>query len=209
MEKAKILIVEGEAITAKDLQNSLDDFGYASAITFSGEEAIKIADEIKPDLVLMDVVLKGMDGIEAAGQIHDRFDIPIVYFSAYIDEERLQKAKGTEPFGYIIKPYVDSELCPTIEIALQRDTLEKALRKSLEFRSNLLTYSPNPIIVINPDSSVRYVNPALERLTGFSSAELIGFKAPYPWWTEETLRKTRSDLEEAMRAGAQKLEEFF
>ncbi len=94
-------------------------------------------------------------------------------------------------------------------MALQRDELEKALRKSLEFRSDLLICSPNPIIVINPDSSVRYVNPALERLTGFSSAELIGCEAPYPWWTEETLRKTRSDLENAMRDGAQKLVEFF
>jgi PAS domain-containing protein len=136
-------------------------------------------------------------------------DIPIIYFSAYIDEERLQKAKGTEPFGYIIKPYEDSELRPTIEIALQKDKLEKALRKSLEFHSDLLICSPNPIIVINLDSSVRYVNPALERLTGFSSAELIGCKAPYPWWTEETLRKTRSELEKAMRTGAQKLEVFF
>ena len=209
MEKAKILIVEDEAITAKDIHDRLQDLNYAQAIALSGEQAIKQADEIKPDLVLMDVVLRGMDGIEAAGQIHDRFDIPIVYFSAYIDEERLQKTKGTEPFGYIIKPYEDSELRPTIEMALQRDKLEKALRKSLEFRSNLLICSPNPIIVINPDSSVRYVNPALERLTGFSSAELIGCEAPYPWWTEETLRKTRSDLENAMRDGAQKLVEFF
>ncbi len=209
MEKAKILLVEDEAITAKDIHDRLQDLNYAPAIALSGEQAIKQADEIKPDLVLMDVVLRGMDGIEAAGQIHDRFDIPIVYFSAYIDEERLQKTKGTEPFGYIIKPYEDSELRPTIEMALQRDKLEKALRKSLEFRSNLLICSPNPIIVINPDSSVRYVNPALERLTGVSSAELIGCEAPYPWWTEETLRKTRSDLQNAMRDGAQKLVEFF
>jgi PAS domain S-box-containing protein len=209
MEKAKILLVENEAITAKDIHDRLQDLNYAPAIALSGEQAIKQADEIKPDLVLMDVVLRGMDGIEAAGQIHDRFDIPIVYFSAYIDAERLQKTKGTEPFGYIIKPYDDSELRPTIEMALQRDELEKALRKSLEFRSDLLICSPNPIIVINPDSSVRYVNPALERLTGFSSAELIGCEAPYPWWTEETLRKTRSDLENAMRDGAQKLVEFF
>ena len=209
MEKAKILLVEDEAITAKDIHDRLQDLNYAPAIALSGEQAIKQADEIKPDLVLMDVVLRGMDGIEAAGQIHDRFDIPIVYFSAYIDEERLQKTKGTEPFGYIIKPYEDSELRPTIEMALQRDKLEKALRKSLEFRSNLLICSPNPIIVINPDSSVRYVNPALERLTGVSSAELIGCEAPYPWWTEETLRKTRSDLQNAMRDGPQKLVEFF
>jgi PAS domain S-box-containing protein len=209
MEKATILIVEDEAITAKDIHDRLQDLNYAPAIASSGEQAIKQADAIKPDLLLRDIILKAMDGIEAAELIRDRFDIPVIYFTAYLDEERLQKTKGTEPFDYIIKPFGDSELRPTIEIALQRDKLEKALRKSLEFRSNLLTCSPNPIIVTNPDTSVKYVNPALERLTGFSSAELIGCKAPYPWWTEETLRKTRSDLEKAMRDGAQKLEEFF
>jgi len=209
MEKAKILIVEDEAITAKDIHDRLQDLNYAPAIASSGEQAIKQADAIKPDLVLMDIILKAMDGIEAAELIRDRFDIPVIYFTAYLDEERLQKTKGTEPFGYIIKPFGDSELRPAIEMALQRDGGEKALRKSLESRSNLLTCSPNPIIVINPDTSVIYVNPARERLTGFSSAELIGCKAPYPWWTEETLRKTRSDLEKAMRDGAQKLEESF
>lgn len=209
MEKAKILIVEDEAITANDVQNSLNGFGYATAIASSGEEAIKMADEIKPDLVLMDVVLKGMDGIEAAGQIHDRFDIPIIYFSAYMDEERLQKTEGTEPFGYIFKPYVDEELRPAIEMALQRDKREKALRESEEFCSCLLNNSPNPMLVINRDTSVKYVNPALERLTGFSYAKLIGCKAPYPWWTEETLQKTHNDLEKAMREGAQKLDELF
>jgi PAS domain S-box-containing protein len=209
MEKAKILIVEDEAITANDIQNRLNGFGYAPVIASSGEEAIKMADEIKPDLVLMDVILMGMDGIEAAGQIHDRFDIPIVYFSAYMDKERLQKTKGTEPFGYIIKPYDANELRPAIEMALQRDTREKALRESEEFCSRLLNNSPNPMLVINLDTSVKYVNPALERLTGFSSAELIGCKAPYPWWTEETLQKRHNDLEKAMRGGAQKLDELF
>jgi PAS domain S-box-containing protein len=209
MEKAKILIVEDEAITAKDIHDRLQDLNYAPAMAPSGEQAIKQADAIKPDLVLMDIILKGMDGIEAAELMRDRFDIPVIDFTAYIDEERLEKTKGTEPFGYIIKPFGDSELRPTIEIALQRDKLEKTLRKSLEFCSNLLICSPNPIIVINLDSSVRYVNPALERLTGFSSAELIGCKAPYPWWTEETLQKSHEDLEKAMRAGTQKLEEFF
>jgi PAS domain S-box-containing protein len=87
--------------------------------------------------------------------------------------------------------------------------VEKALRESEEFSSSLLTNSPNPILVINPDSCVRYVNPSLENLTGFSSLELIGRKAPYPWWTEETLEKTSRDLEEAMVKGAQKLEELF
>jgi PAS domain S-box-containing protein len=91
----------------------------------------------------------------------------------------------------------------------EREKAENALRESEEFSSSLLNSSPIAMIVINPDTSVRYVNPALEKLTGFSLGELIGRKAPYPWWTEETLEKTGRGLEEAMLKGAQNLEELF
>ncbi|MBW2341656.1 MAG: PAS domain S-box protein, partial [Deltaproteobacteria bacterium] len=80
---------------------------------------------------------------------------------------------------------------------------------SKEFISSLLDNSPNPILVINPDTSVRYVNPSFEKLTGFSSAEVSGGAAPYPWWTEETLRKTTKDLKKAMTKGAESVEELF
>jgi PAS domain S-box-containing protein len=86
---------------------------------------------------------------------------------------------------------------------------EEGLLENEEFSSSLLSNSPNPIIVINPDTSVRYVNPALEKLTGFTSAELTARKAPYPWWTEETLQKTKGDLTESMSRGAERLEELF
>jgi PAS domain S-box-containing protein len=91
----------------------------------------------------------------------------------------------------------------------ERKRAEKQLKESEEFSSSLLSNSPNPIVVINPDTSVKYVNPALEKLTGFSSAELVDRKAPYPWWTEETLEKTSKDLEHAMLKGAQRVEELF
>ena len=134
MAKAKILVVEDDAITARDIQDRLRDLGYdAPAIAASGEEAIKMAEEIKLDLILMDIVLKGdMDGIEAAVQIRDRFDVPVVYLTAFMDEERLERTKVTEPFGYIIKPFEDKELHPIIEMALQRHKMEKTLRESEE-----------------------------------------------------------------------------
>jgi len=91
----------------------------------------------------------------------------------------------------------------------ERKKVEEALRDSEEFNSSLLSNSPNPIVVVNPDTSIRYVNPALEKLTGFSSSELIGAKAPYPWWTEETLRKTSEDFGEALHQGVRKVEELF
>ncbi|MCD4755403.1 MAG: PAS domain S-box protein [Deltaproteobacteria bacterium] len=86
---------------------------------------------------------------------------------------------------------------------------EEALRESEQFSSSLMTNSPHPVIVINPDSSLRYMNPAFEKLTGFSSAELVGRNAPYPWWTEETLNKTKKDFKKALDKGAQRLEQLF
>ncbi len=91
----------------------------------------------------------------------------------------------------------------------ERKKAEKELRESEEFSSSLLDNAPNPIVVTNPDTSLRYVNPALEKLTGFSNTELVNRKTPYPWWTEETCEKTIKDFEEAMSKGAEGLEELF
>jgi PAS domain S-box-containing protein len=90
-----------------------------------------------------------------------------------------------------------------------RKQVEEALKESEEFNISLLANSPNPIIVVNPDNSIRYVNPAHEKLTGFSLAELIGLKAPYPYWPEERVKKITSDLETAMRRKTVRIEELF
>jgi len=211
MANTKILVVEDEAIVAIDIQNTLKGLGYdVPAIAFSGEEALKKVEEIKPDLILMDIVLKGeIDGIETSQQIREHFDIPVVYLTAYADDTMLKRAKITEPFGYILKPFEDSEIHSAIEMALYKQQSEKALKESKEFSSSLLSHAPNPIIVINPDTSVRYVNSAMEKITGFSSEELIGRKLPYPWWTEETLEKTKRYFKKAMKKGAQKFEGLY
>ncbi|MCK4826800.1 response regulator [bacterium] len=122
MPNKKILIVEGEAIVAKDIQNTLKTLGYdAPAIALSGEEAINKSEEIHPDLVLMDIILKGdMDGIDAAEKICNHFDIPVIYLAAYMDEKTLQRAETTGPFGYILKPFEERELHTTIETTLYR-----------------------------------------------------------------------------------------
>jgi PAS domain S-box-containing protein len=207
----KLLVVEDEAIVAKDIQIRLRNLGYeVVAVASSGEEAIQKAAEMHPDLVLMDIILKGeMDGIEAAEEIISRYDIPVVYLTAHTDEKTLQRAKITEPLGYILKPFGEKDLYGTIEISLHRHKMDRKLKESEEFSSSLMRASPNPIVVINPDTSVQYVNPALEELTGFSSSELVGTKAPYLWWTEETRERAKKDLKEAMVRDAQKLEELF
>jgi len=130
--KNQILIVEDERIVAEDIKMSLQRLGYAvSGTAISGEEAVKKAGEMQPDLVLMDIVLEGeMDGIEAASAISSRFDIPVVYLTAYADKKMLERAKVTEPFGYILKPFEDRELRSILEIALYKHRMERKLKET-------------------------------------------------------------------------------
>jgi len=134
---------------------------------------------------------------------------PVVVEHIHYDADG--NTRNIEVHGY---PIFDEKgnVVQMIEYSLditERKRTEEALRESEEFRSSLLANSPNPIDVINPDSSLRYVNPALERLTGFSAAELIGKKAPYPYWTQETIKKTTMGFRKAMRQGDQRAEELF
>jgi len=134
MAKSKIMIVEDEWITADDLRMSLQSLGYTvTSMSSSGEEAIQNAEKDKPDLVLMDIVLKGeMDGIEAASQIRSCYNIPIIYLTAFADEKILERARITEPFGYIVKPFVNEDLKIAIEIALYKHRVEKERKKLIE-----------------------------------------------------------------------------
>ena len=144
MTKAKILIVEDDAIVAVDIESRLKTLGYSVlGIVDNGKEAIKKATANNPDLVLMDIVLKGdMDGIEAAEIIRSRFEIPIIFLTAYADEDKLERAKLTMPFGYILKPFRDRDIkvtfemaCYTAQINAKQKHMEKALlvsKKQLE-----------------------------------------------------------------------------
>lgn len=120
MAKTKILIVEDEYIIVRDLLNCLKNLGYSVAATaVSGREAIHKARKVQPDLVLMDIVLKGdMNGIEAAEKIRSRFNIPILYLTAYLDGKRLEKALAAQPYKHISKPFEIWELQTSIQAAL-------------------------------------------------------------------------------------------
>lgn len=132
MSRTRILVVEDENIIAMEVEDRLKNLGYlVPAIVSTGPDAITAAAEIQPDLILMDIMLKGkMDGIEAARQIHHRFNIPIIYLTAYADENTLQRAKITQPFGYLIKPFEERDLHTAIEMALHKHQLEQQLRRS-------------------------------------------------------------------------------
>ncbi len=135
MARAQILVVEDDSIIVMELEDRLYSLGYAvCSATAYGEEAIDKAAELGPDLVLMDIRLKGaMDGIEAAAEIRERYDIPVVYLTAYADSNTLQRAQITEPYSYLIKPFEERELHIAIEMALYKHRMEKE-RARLEER---------------------------------------------------------------------------
>ncbi len=129
MSSAKILVVEDEWLMAQGIQDYLRDLGYTLAgWAASGEEALRLAEVCRPDMVLMDIMLKGeMDGIEAAELLRRRFGVPVVYLTAYADPQTLNRAKLTEPYGYILKPFEIRELHSIIEITLYKFQAEKRL----------------------------------------------------------------------------------
>ncbi|MEH2071844.1 MAG: ATP-binding protein [Nostoc sp.] len=176
MPNAKILVVEDEAIVAKDLQYRLNKFGYTvPIIASSGEEAINKALEISPDLVLMDIRLKGqMDGIEAAQKIYKNFDIPVIYLTAYADEKTLERAKITEPFGYLLKPFREKELQTNIEITLIKHRLEKQLKANKKWLDALLKSISDGVIASDQQELVTFMNPVAENLTGWKQEEACG-----------------------------------
>ena len=130
MTQARILIVEDEIIVAMDLQHELTDLGYRVIdLVSSGPAAVEKAAQTRPDLVLMDIRLTGdMDGIEAAEQIRTTLNLPVVYLTAYADDDTLGRAKITEPFGYIVKPYQERDLYTTIEMALYKHRMDAQLK---------------------------------------------------------------------------------
>lgn len=179
MTKTKILIVEDEILVARELETRLRDLGYHIAgVALSGEEALRAASELQPDIVLMDVVLKGsMDGIAAAAEIRSRLDLPVVYVTAYADENTVQRAKVTEPYGYIVKPFSESAVRAAVEIALYKHQRERQLRETQEaglLLAAVMESSPDAIVGWTLSGTVFSWNPGAEKLYGYSAAEVLG-----------------------------------
>ncbi|MCE1165047.1 MAG: response regulator [Bacteroidetes bacterium] len=134
VKKKRILIVEDEQIIAEDIAYRLNALGYEVADKVAtGHEAVEKAGTLSPDLILMDIVLKGtIDGIQAHEMIKEKYDIPVIFLTSFSDETTFSRAKMTQPFGYIIKPFEERELKSNIEIALYKHEIENKLKSSLE-----------------------------------------------------------------------------
>jgi len=175
-KEEQILIVEDERIVSKDIKIRLQRFGYTvSGIAISGEDAVKKAEELHPDLVLMDIVLEGkMNGINAAEIIHSCFNIPIVYLTAYSDKSTLERAKKTEPFGYILKPFDDRDLSTTIEMALYKHKIENLLKESEERFRQFFENAPEYCYMISLEGKILDINLSALTALGYTKEEIVG-----------------------------------
>lgn len=171
-----IFVVEDESLIAMDIQERLRKLHYhVCAVSASGEEAVERVGECHPDLVLMDIRLKGeMDGIDAARIIRDRYDIPVVFLTAYAEEKTLERAKVTEPYGYVLKPIQDRELDINIQIALYRHRADQELRRTKKWLDTLLLSLGDGLLATAPGGRILLMNPAAERLTGWTFEESFG-----------------------------------
>ncbi len=176
MHKPSILVVEDENIVAKDIQARLTRLGYDVPVVVStGAEAIERAGSHTPDLVLMDIMLGGeMDGIQAAEEIRTRFSLAVVYLTAYADEHTLQRAKVTEAFGYLLKPFEERELHITIEMALYKHRIERQLKESQRWLETILKSIGDGVVAANTEGLVTFMNPLAESLTGWKQEDASG-----------------------------------
>ena len=176
---SSIFVVEDEIITAKSIAENIKLLGYEVAgIATNSTKAVAQIIELKPDLVLMDILLKksDLDGISTAAKIQEQINIPVVYITAHSDEETLERAKNTTPFGYILKPYTKKDLQIAIKLALYKHYRELKLIEREKLYFNILNSTQNAIIATN-NSETTNINLAAKELTELNLGEAINKKA--------------------------------
>ena len=190
MVKPKIVVVDDERLITAQLEEQLTSMGYkVVGVGSSGEEAIKLAMELKPDLILMDIVMPNgkIDGIKAAKKIKTEFDIPVIFITAYGGGKIINEVKDVEPFGFIIKPFQESELKVIIEMALYRKEMERELKASEEKYRSVVDTAIEAIITIDIHMNIFFWNRAAEMMFGYSASEAIG--NPFTFIVPERLHK--------------------
>jgi PAS domain S-box-containing protein len=176
LSKAAILIVEDSFIVAYHLQTTLESEGYRVLGTEdSGEKALAFLEKQRPDLILMDIMLNGdLDGIETARVVKTKYNLPVIYITALTDKDTIQRAKITEPFGYLTKPFEDREIFTVIEMALYKHDIESKLRQSEEQYFSTLRSISDAVVVLDKNYCITYMNPSTETLTGYKLPKAQG-----------------------------------
>jgi PAS domain S-box-containing protein len=173
MARETILIVEDDAIISMRLQDMLNAWEYRTFIASSGGSALEKISSVQPDLILMDIRLDGnMDGIQVAEQIHAYSGPPTIFLTAYSDEELLERAKLTQPYGYLVKPVQEKELRSTVEMVLFKHSMDQKLRES-EAKFRTLAESTSTAILIYQGDDWVYANPAAEEMLKMHFWEIV------------------------------------
>lgn len=203
MVSSKIMIVEDESIVAMGIRSTLTDLGYTvTGIAASSEVAIKKIAETQPDLVLMDINLKGdIDGVQTAEQVRSHFGIPVIFLTAYADNNTLQRAKVTEPFGYILKPFEEKELNISIEMALYKHQKEKQVKASGQWFATTLKSIGDAVIATDKNNFLVFINNIAETLTGWKREEAMGKILADVFNIEETLNPLNNPVTQVIQAG--------
>ncbi|HAV77803.1 MAG TPA: hypothetical protein DCX53_10690 [Anaerolineae bacterium] len=175
MTHAKILIVENDLVVANNLVLLLEQLRYEIiGVTQSGEMAEKMTDDLKPDLILMNMQLRErQDGIKTGKLIREKIDIPIIYVSSNASQSTIKRAKDTGPFGYIFEPFDKTHIFAAIETAIMRHHLESRVQKSRQWLKGILTSISDGVIAIDGDGRVQFINPIAEKLTGWSATHAL------------------------------------
>lgn len=191
-----ILIVEDEGIVGLDIQRRLVNLGYhAPHIAASGSQAIQRALSLRPDLALMDIRLKGgMDGISTAQQIQALLDIPVIFISAYADEDTLRRAKVTEPYAYILKPFEEREIHIAIEMALYKHQMSRKLKESERWLTTTINNIDDGVITTDSEGRVNLINPVATALTGWNDSEALGQPLATIWQIQDEYSRQSDPL---------------
>jgi len=175
MEKARIMIVEDEGVVAMSIRESLQGLGYdVPVVAMNGEDAVARLLETEPDLILMDIQLKGgASGIETAERIRQRLDVPVVYLTAFSDEETLEQAQLTEPYGYVLKPYDEKSLHAVIQISLMKHRRRRSKRENDWWTSAVAESMMEAVVICDPKGYIKFANPASESLLAHTRTQMM------------------------------------
>lgn len=170
----KILVAEDSLIVNQHIRRALESGGHGVISAFSGAEALAEANKEFPDLILMDIMMEtSSDGIDAAMEIKRTIDIPIIFLTALTDEPTLKKAKISQPYGYVVKPFNEAELLSNIDVALYKAEAEKTIKDSSELFQEIINSIDHSIILVDIENKIRYTNQVAESFIGASFNNLV------------------------------------
>lgn len=172
----KILIVEDERMIAEDIKLTLVHFNYkVIGIMATGEDALKKLEKSSPDLILMDIMLKGkLNGIETSMQINKKYDIPIIFVTAYADDKTINQATSVSPYGFILKPFNSKEIHAVIEMTMVKHKAKKVLEESRAKFESIFERNPEPSVYIDNDYKIVDINPRFTEYFLYTKEEVKG-----------------------------------